>query len=165
LNAEITDEIGLIGVGGIEAASGHEEKDHRAMDFVASAKVYSGLDVGRMESTLGIELHVYFEFLCEIVAEDKAADPAVLSLVGKLITDFVIHTNGAEFLGEFEGQEEGIARGGDPTPDCIVGIVKEELGESRDGEARLPGVVEPPLDSGIGLTQAKFSRGRGIMDA
>ena len=58
LNAEIANEIGLIGAGGFEAASGHEEKDQRAMEFVASAQADGGLVVGGMEGALVIELHV-----------------------------------------------------------------------------------------------------------
>ena len=61
MNAEIADEIGLIGARGFEAASGHKEKDHRAMDFVASAQAHGGLAVGRMKGALGLELHVHFE--------------------------------------------------------------------------------------------------------
>jgi hypothetical protein len=103
LNAKITEKIGLIAAGWFEAASGHEEKNHGAMDFVASPKVYRGLVLGRMEGALGIELHIAFEFWSEIVAEDEAGDPAIRSFVDKLITDFVIHIDGAKLLGEFKG--------------------------------------------------------------
>src|SRR5208337_4257195 len=71
----------------------------------------------------------------------------------------------AKFFRELNGQEEDIVSGGDATADGIVGVIKEELGENRDGEARLPGVVETPLDAGIGLTHTKFSRGIGTLDA
>ena len=53
LNAEITEEIGLIAAGGFEAASGHEEKDHRAMDFVAPAEIDSGLALRKDGKFLG----------------------------------------------------------------------------------------------------------------
>jgi len=79
----------------------------------------------------------------------------------KLITDFVVHVDRAELSGEFKGRGRYRSRG-DPTADGVVGVIEEELGENRDGEARLPGVVETPLDAGIGLTQAKFSRGKGF---
>lgn len=61
MNAEIAEEVGLVTAGGFEAASGHEEKDDRAMEFVATTNVESGLVLGGMESSLGIELYVPFE--------------------------------------------------------------------------------------------------------
>jgi hypothetical protein len=54
LNTEVPDEIGLVAAGGLEAASGHEKKDHRAMDFVTRAEVNRGLVLGRMECALVI---------------------------------------------------------------------------------------------------------------
>ena len=59
-----------------------------------------------MEGSLGIELHVHFEFWSEIVAEYEAGEPAVRSFVDELITDFVIHIDRAKFPGEFDGHEE-----------------------------------------------------------
>jgi hypothetical protein len=48
LKAEITDEIRLITAGRFTTASGHEEEDHRAMDFVADPKSIVGwLSEGR----------------------------------------------------------------------------------------------------------------------
>src|SRR5208337_5346129 len=61
LKPEITDEIGLIGTGGFKGASGHEEKDHRPMNLVASAQANRGFALGRMEGALAIELHVHLE--------------------------------------------------------------------------------------------------------
>jgi hypothetical protein len=165
LNAEITDERRLIAASRFEAASSHEQKDHRAMDSVTSSKVDRGLVLGRMECALRIEFHVHLQFWGEIVADDEAGEPAVRSFVDKLITDLVIHIDGAKFPGEFEGQKEGFARRGDPTANRIVGVVEEELRENRDGEARLPGIVEAPLDTRIGLTEAILAPGRGILDA
>ena len=49
-------------------------------------------------------------FLRELVADDEAGQPAVRSLVDRLITDFVVHIDRAEFLGEFEGQQKELAR-------------------------------------------------------
>lgn len=98
------------------------------------------------------------------MTDDEAGEPAVRSFVDELITDFVIHIDRAKFLGKFEGQKEGIARGGDTTADGVVGVVEEELGENRDGKTRLPSVVETPLDTGIGLTQAKFGSSRRVLD-
>src|ERR1039458_6580274 len=165
LNTEIAEEIGLIAARGFEAASGHEEKYHRAMDFVAPPEVDGGLVPGRMERSLGIDLNVALEFWSEIVAKYEAAEPPVRSFMDKLITDLVIHINRANFLGEFERQQESFARRGDPTMDCIVGVVEEELRENRNVEARLAGIVETPLHAGIGLTQAVLSSGRGILDS
>jgi hypothetical protein len=50
LNAEIADELGLVGTGGFEATPSHEQKNHRAVEFVARTKIYGGLVVGGMES-------------------------------------------------------------------------------------------------------------------
>ena len=96
------------------------------MDLVASTQIDRRLAVEGMEGALGIELHVHFEFRGEIVAEDKAGDPAVRSFVDKLITDFVIHIDGANFLREFEGQEKGVACGSDAPADGVVGVIEEE---------------------------------------
>ena len=60
MKPEITDEIGLIGPGGFEATSGHQEEDHRAMDPVASAHTNSGLATVGMDGAWRIELHVHF---------------------------------------------------------------------------------------------------------
>src|SRR5580700_8902801 len=99
------------------------------------------------------------------MADDEAGEPAVRSLVDELIADLVIHVDGTKFSGEFERQEESITGRRNAAADGVVGIVKEKLGESRDGEARLSSVVETPLDAGIGLTHAEFSRGRGSLHA
>ena len=135
------------------------------MDLVASAQANRGLAFGGMESALGIEFHVPFEAGGEIVADNKTTEPAVRSFVDELITDFVIHPDGAESPGEFEGQEESIARRSDAPADRIVRVVDKELGENRDVEAGLSGVVETPFDAEIRLAQTKLSRGRRILDA
>ena len=131
MNAEITEEIGLIAAGWFEAAPGHEKKDQRAMDFVASAKVNRGLVLGRMESALRIKFHVNFKFWSEVVADDEAGEPAVRSLVDKLITDFVIHMDGAKLLGEFKGQQECFARGRDPTRTASLGLLRKSWGKTE----------------------------------
>jgi hypothetical protein len=43
LKPEITQEIGLVAAGGFQAASGHEQEDHRTMNFIAKPKVDGGL--------------------------------------------------------------------------------------------------------------------------
>ena len=110
-----------------------------------------------MESALGIDLHVHFEFFRELVADDEAREPAVRSLVDELITEFVVHINRAEFLRKFEGQEEGLTRGRDSPADRVVGVVEEQLRENRNRKAGFSRIVKPPFDAGIGLTQAEFS--------
>src|SRR5271163_3976836 len=105
-----------------------------------------------MEGSLRIELDVCFELWGEIMAEDKAGNPSVRSFVHKLIADFIIHVDGAKFPGELEGQKESLARGGDPAADGVVRVVEEKLGENRDVETGLSGIVETPFDAGIGLT-------------
>ena len=60
------------------------------------------------------------------MAEDQAGEPTVWPFVGKLITDFVIHSNGAKLPGEFERQEKSLAGRCDSAPDGIVGVVEEE---------------------------------------
>jgi hypothetical protein len=135
------------------------------MDLVASPHPSRGLAFGGMESALGIEFHVPFEVGSEIVADNKTGEPAVRPFVDELITDFVIHPDGAESPAEFEGQEESIARSSDTPADRIVRVIDKELGENRDVEAGLSGVVETPFDAEIRLTQTKFSRGRRILDA
>jgi hypothetical protein len=127
LQPEITNKIRLIAPAGFEAASGHEEKNHRAMDFVATAKLKRGLVLGGMKSTLAVDLHVQFEFFRELVADDEPCEPGVGSLVNKLITEFIIHIDGAKLPGEFEGQEERLARGRDSAADGVVRVVEEEL--------------------------------------
>jgi hypothetical protein len=77
LKPEVTQEIGLIGTGAFETASSHEEEDHGAVDFVASAKFESGLVVKRVKGALGIEFHVPFESWSEIMTHDQAGNPAV----------------------------------------------------------------------------------------
>ncbi len=62
LNAEVAEEIRLIAPGRFQAASGHEEKDDWAMDFVAATNVQGRLDFGWMERPLVIELDVAFKF-------------------------------------------------------------------------------------------------------
>jgi len=144
---------------GFEAASGHEEENHGAVDLVASPQLNRGLALGRMEGALRVELHVPFEFWIEIVADNHAGQPAIRSFVNKLIADFPIHIDRAEFLGEFNGKKKALARGHDAPADGVVKVVEEQLRENRDVEARLSGVVKTPFDPGIGLTQAKLSCG------
>jgi hypothetical protein len=131
LKPEITDDVGLIGTRRLQAAPDHQEEDHRAMDLVASAHASRGLAFGGMESALGIEFYVLFEVGGEIVADNKTTEPAVRSFVDELITDFVIHPDGAESPGEFEGQEESIARRSDAPADRIVRVVDKELGKTE----------------------------------
>ena len=152
MKPEITQEIGLVAAGRFQAASSHEEEDHGAMNSIAKSKVDGGLVLRGMESPLRIEFDVCFELWSEIVADDKAGNPSIRSLVHKLIADFIIHIDRAKFPGELEGQKESFARGGDPTADSVVRVVKEELGENRGVEAGLSGIVETPFDAGIGLT-------------
>src|SRR5208283_5298592 len=101
----------------------------------------------------------------EIVAEYQAGEPAVWSLMGKLITDFVIHADGAKFPGEFDRHKETLAGRCDAAPDRVVGIVQEGLGENRDVEAGFPGIVETPLDAEIRLTETKLGPGSRILHA
>src|SRR5580658_1287942 len=105
-----------------------------------------------MESPLRIEFDVRFELGSEIMAEYKAGDPSVRSFVDELITDFIIHIDGTKLSGELEGQKESFARGRDPAADGIIRVVEEKLGENRDVESGLSGIVETPFDTGIGLT-------------
>ena len=165
LQPEIADEIGLVGTGGFKAASRHDEKDHRAVDLVATAHPDGGLSDGRMEGSLGIKLHVSFQSWREFVANYQSCKPAIRPFMGELIADFVIHIYGAKLPGDFKRQEKTLAGRCDPTPDGVVGVVEEELRKSRDGEAGFSGVVETPLDAKIGLTQAKLGRGRGVLHA
>jgi hypothetical protein len=106
LNAEIAEEIRLIAARWFEAASSHEEEDHRAMDFVAGAEVKRRLGFGRMECTLGIELRVHLEFWSKFMADDETRKPAIGPVVDKLLADFEIDIDGAKFLREFKGQDE-----------------------------------------------------------
>src|SRR5580704_6285950 len=121
------------------------------MNFVAATETQSGLVRGGMEAALGVKLRVQFEFFTEFVTQDETGKPSVRSFAHKLVTDFVVHINGAKFLGKLKGQQEGIGRGSDPAPDGVVGIVEKELGKHRDRKPRFSGVVETPLHSGIGL--------------
>lgn len=165
LHAEIADEIGLIGARGFKAASGHEEQNDRSMDFVAAADADGWLAFGGMEGALGIEFQVQFEFGGEVVAHDEAGDPTVGSFMDELIAEFGIDVEGAKFFGELKGQEKRIAGWSNAARNRIVGIVQKELRESRDREATFSRVVETPLDAEIGLAEAEFRRGRGILDA
>ena len=162
LNTEITDEIRLIAARGLEAPSGHEEENHRPMNFVATSKVDGGLVFGRMEGSLRINFHVAFEFWSEIVAHHEPGEPAVRSFVGKLISDFVVHIDPADFFGEFERQKENFTRRRNPAMDGIIGIVEEQLGENRDVKAGLAGVVEMPFYPGVGLTEPILGLGRRV---
>ena len=72
MNPEITDEGRLIVARGFEAASCHEEKNHRAVNFIAAAEVDCGLVFGRMEGALVVEPHVAFKLGSEIVSESRA---------------------------------------------------------------------------------------------
>jgi len=134
LNAEITEKIRLIAPRWFQATSSHEEKDDRTMDFVAATNVQGRLDLGGMERSLIVELDVAFESGSEIVADDESRQPAVRSLMDELITDFVIHVDGAEFLGKLEREKERLARGSDATPDGIIWVVEEELRKNRNGQ-------------------------------
>jgi len=165
LHAEIAYEIRLVAGSRFEAAPGHDKEDKGRTDLVASAEVQGRLGFGRMESSFRIELYVTFELWSEIVTNDETGEPAIGSFVNKLIADFVIHIDGAKLPGEFKGQKKSLARGCDPSADGVVGVVEEELGENRDGEAGFAGIVETPLDAGIGLTQAILGLRRGILDA
>src|SRR5271166_3929409 len=122
------------------------------MELVAAAEVHGGQIFGRVEGALVIDLQVQFEFFCEFVAQNDAGDPAVRSFVDGLIADLVVHINGAKFLGELKWQEERTVCGSDASARRIVGIVEEELRENRNGETGIPGIVETPLNTRIGLT-------------
>src|SRR5208282_2591060 len=89
LNPKVTQEIGLIVAGTLEAASSHEQEDHWTMNFIASPKVQRRLTLRGMKSSLRIDLDVRFEFSGELVAENQTRNPAIRPLVRKLITDFV----------------------------------------------------------------------------
>jgi hypothetical protein len=43
LKPEITQEVGLVAASRFQAASGHEEEDHWAMNFIAKSKIDGGL--------------------------------------------------------------------------------------------------------------------------
>jgi hypothetical protein len=131
LNAEVTEEIGLIAAAGFEAASGHEKKDHRWTEFVASAEIYGGLVLGRMESSLGIELHVAFEFWGEIVADHETGEPSVRSFVDKLIPDFVIHVAGPNFLENSKGRRKTSLAGVMPRWTASLGLLRNSWGKSE----------------------------------
>ena len=130
------------------------------MYLVARAEVDGRLGIRGMEGALRVNFHVQFEFGSEIVADHQTGDPAVRPFVDKLITDFIVHVDGAKLLREFKGQKEGLARRSNSAPHGIIGIVEEELREHRNGEAGIPGVVEAPLDPRIGLIHAELC-GRG----
>src|SRR5580658_1622368 len=132
------------------------------MDFIAGSQFQSRLVARRVERPLRIKLGIHFKLWAEIVAYNEPAQPTVRPFVHKLITDLPIHINGANFFREFDGQEERVGRGSNSPADGVVRIIKEELRESRDGEARFPGVVETPLHTWVGLTEAKFGRRRRI---
>lgn len=98
LDPEITDERILIAARRFEAASCHEEKNHRAVNFIAATEVDCGLVFGRMEGALVVELHVAFKLGCEIVSDHEPGEPAVWSFVNALIADLVVHVDRAKFL-------------------------------------------------------------------
>ena len=118
-----------------------------------------------MEGSLRIEFDVRFEFWSEIVADYKTGNPSIGSLVRELIADFIIHIDGAKFPGELEGQKERLARGRDAAANGIVRVVEEELGENRDVEAGLPGIIETPFNAGVGLTETKPGPRGGILNS
>ena len=103
MQSKITHEIGLIAASGRKATAGHEQEDHRTVDFVAGSEVESGLIFRGTKRPLIIELHVHFEFRSQIVPQYQACEQAVRSFTDKLITDLIIHVDRAEFLGELEG--------------------------------------------------------------
>src|SRR5208337_3400716 len=76
--------------------------------------------------------------------------------MGKLITDFVIHADGAKFPGEFDRHKETLAGRCDAAPDRVVGIVQEGLGENRDVEAGFPGIVETPTGGENKMAEAQL---------
>lgn len=51
LHAEITKEIRLIAAGWFQAASGHEQKDHRTVEFVARSEI-EGADIRKDENCI-----------------------------------------------------------------------------------------------------------------
>ena len=163
LDAEITDEIRLSAARRFQTAPGHEQQDHWSMDLVASAKINRGLGLGNMEGPQSIKLHVDLQLRGEVMAHDQASEPAVGTVMHKLIPDFVIHIDGTKFLREFGRQFETVIGGADPALDGVVGIVEESLGKHRDGKAGLTSVVEAPLEPRIGLSQTEFCLGKGIL--
>jgi hypothetical protein len=102
-----------------------------------------------MKTSLGIELYIPFGPNREIVAEDGPGEPAVPSLGDELTTDFVILVDGAKLVGEFDRQQEVVARRRDAAADRVVWTVEEKLGKHRDGQARVPRALERPFDGGI----------------
>ena len=56
-----------------------------------------------MKDTLRIELDIPLKLWSEIVADDKARDPAVGSIVDELITDLLVHVDRAKLFHKFEG--------------------------------------------------------------
>lgn len=60
----------MIAARGFQAASGHEQENDGAVDFVAPAEVDGRLVAGRMKRSLVVELDVPFEFWSEVVAHD-----------------------------------------------------------------------------------------------
>src|SRR5580693_5751786 len=105
-----------------------------------------------MKRSLPVEFDIPLELWSEIMADYKAGKPSIRSFVHKLVADFIIHVDGAKLSGELEGQQKSLARRGDPAVDGVVRVVEEKLGENRDVEAGLSGIVETPFNSGVGLT-------------
>lgn len=85
----------------------------------------------------------------------QAGQRAIRSFVGELISDFIVHVDGSNFLGEFEGQEKGLARRSDPATNRIVGIVEKELGKDRDIEADAAPALTP--GSSIAIPRGAYS--------
>jgi len=69
---------------------------------------------------LGIELNVTFEFASEIVAKNKAGEPAVRSFVHKLIADLVIHIDRANLLENSNGRRK----------DSVAGVIPRRTASS-----------------------------------
>jgi hypothetical protein len=80
-----------------------------------------------VKDTLRIELDIPLNLWSEIVADDKARDPAVGPIVDELITDLVVHVDRAKLFRKFEGLQEGLARWCDSAAYGIVGIIQKEL--------------------------------------
>src|ERR1700733_2665303 len=164
LDTEITEEIGLVAARGFKAASCHEEKDNRTMEFIAGAKVNRGLVHRRVKRVLIVELHVEFQLSRDIASDHQSKKSAIRPLVNELVAHLIIHIDWANFSREFDGKKERFACRGNATADGIVGIIEEELRENRNVKPGLPFVVEAPFYAGVGLTHAVFGRGRRTLN-